>query len=65
MRPFVSRIKVSVEKARRILKRKIEYFKRESQDNTNTSENEHPEPQFFDMDVINEVQEIKPIIGEY
>ena len=66
LRPFVSQFKVTVEKARRSLKRRIDYtIKAKRQANTEIPEIEEPEvPQLFDID-MNEFQEIKPKMGEY
>ena len=63
LRPFVSQLKVTVEKARRSLKRRIDYnTKAKNQADSQISEPEIP--QLFDLD-IDENQEIKPKLGEH
>ena len=63
LRPFVSQLKVTVEKARRSLKRRIEYNTQTK--NQADSQISEPEiPQLFDLD-IDENQEIKPKLGEH
>ena len=63
LRPFVSQLKVTVEKARRSLKRRIEYNTQTK--NQADSQISEPEiPQLFDLE-IDETQEIMPKLGEY
>lgn len=68
LRPFVSQFKVTIDKARRSLKRRIVYDKNQADiqisENEETEETEAEMPQLFDLDV-EEFEEIKPNIGEY
>ena len=67
LRPFVSQFKVTVDKARRSLKRRIDYDNQlQIQNPVQTMENSQEDeiPQFFDLEV-NEASEIKPKVGEH